>query len=109
MFRIELYCEDRNLSRVLVALTGLIANNPVVQPVINAAMQKGRIQSRTNGSLVELFDTWIKTKDLKKVGPIQIREFCRDIGRSEKAYSGTLIRLIKNKKLRRQGKEYVVL
>ena len=56
MFRIELFCEDKNLANALRALTGLAIGQPVVMPVINATTKGNTVVPGSRaGSLTELF------------------------------------------------------
>ena len=46
MFRIEAFCDDKNLPRVLHALMGLVHGQPAIQPVANAKVEKGKVRAK---------------------------------------------------------------
>lgn len=49
MFRMVFIVEDKNLSKVLHALQGLVLNMEPPQPVVNAAVQKGKVVQASSG------------------------------------------------------------
>jgi hypothetical protein len=104
MFRVEFFCEDKNLPRILRTLTGLIPTTPKIQPVANAESVDGRIKQKTNGSAIELFKTWATKHKLISVAPNQIREFAREHGYMESSYSLILKNLVIAKLVRKNPK-----
>lgn len=104
MFRIELFCEDKNLPRILRALTGLIPATPKIQPVANAEAVGGKIKQRINGGAVELFKDWAKKRKLTSVSASHMREFAVEHGYMEKSYSLILKNLVAAKLIRRDPK-----
>jgi hypothetical protein len=115
MFRVELFCEDKNLPRVLRALTGLVTTTPKIQPVANAEFTDGQIKQRTNGNAIELFKDWVRKRKIDTVSPTEIRQFAVEHGYMEKSYSLILKNLVLAKVVRRDPKKkgmhsrYVVL
>lgn len=101
MFRIEFFCEDKNLPRILRALTGLSVGQPRVQPVANAETTGEKIKQRTNGNAVDLFSEWIKKRKLTFITPTLAREFAVEHGYMEKSYSLILKNLVAAKLIRR--------
>jgi hypothetical protein len=102
MFRIEAFCDDKNLSRVLHALLGLVHGQPAIQPVANGKVVKGEVRAKINGNLPEMFAEYIKTNKLEAVRPADIRAFAIENGYAEKSYSLLLKRLIQAKFLRKK-------
>lgn len=90
MFRIECFCDDKNLARTMHALNGLVLNLNVA-PVVNAIKANGtKLQAQTDGDAVSLLAQWLKQHGLKEVDSKHLRQFQRDVGRSEGGYSYTL-------------------
>jgi hypothetical protein len=104
MFRVELFCEDKNLPRVLRALTGLVTTTPKIQPVANAESVGGKIKQRTNGNAVDLFKAWATKNKLNSVTPSQMRDFAREHGYMETSYSLILKNLVLAKLVRKNPK-----
>jgi hypothetical protein len=102
MFRIEAFCDDKNLPRVLHALTGLLLGTPKIQPVANAQASNGVIKAKVNGDLAALFEAHVKRHRLATVTPKQLKEFAVEHGYSEKSYSNILTRMIEAKHLRKK-------
>src|SRR5262245_51522187 len=103
MFRLEIFCEDKNLPRVLHSLTGLIADTPKIQPVANAKMTGGKIKAKVNGNLPELFKAFAKKNKLATVTPAELKTFAVEHGYAETSYSLFLARLVKEKILRKRS------
>lgn len=55
MFELRAFVEDKNLSRVMWALDGLVAGMPQVLPVRDAVVKEGKVQSIRDGSIREAF------------------------------------------------------
>jgi len=102
MFRIETFCEDKNLPRVLHALTGLVHGQPIVQPVANAKATKNGVQAKSNGELVQLFMEHIKSNKISTIFPKDMKEFVVRHGYSERSYPYFLKQMTKNKLLKRK-------
>lgn len=49
MFRVVFMVEDRNLHKVLHALTGLVVNMEPPQPVTNAVVKNGKVKEASSG------------------------------------------------------------
>jgi len=106
MFRIEAFCDDKNLPRVLHALMGLVHGQPAIQPVANAKVKKGEVRAKVNGNLPELFSVYIKKNKLEAVTPTNIKAFAVENGYAEGSYSLFLKNLIQAKVLRRNPKTH---
>jgi hypothetical protein len=102
MFRIEAFCDDKNLSRVLHALTGLVHGQPAIQPVANAKVVKGEVRAKVNGNLPELFSAHIKKNKLAAVTPADIKAFAVENGYAAGSYSLFLKKLVEAKFLRKK-------
>jgi hypothetical protein len=83
MFRIETFCEDKNLPRVLHALSGLVQGQPAIQPVANAKLVKGKVQARNNGQLLEMFAEHLKANKMTTVQPADVKAFAAKNGYAE--------------------------
>ena len=102
MFRIEAFCDDKNLPRVLHALAGLVHGQPAIQPVANAKVKNGVIRAKSSGDIVEMFAEHLKTNKISIVIPADIRAFAVKHGYAEKSYSFFLSKLIQAKLLKRK-------
>jgi hypothetical protein len=102
MFRIEAFCDDKNLSRVLHALMGLVHGQPAIQPVANGKVVKGEVRAKVNGNLIEMFAAHVKKKKLAAITPTDIKAFAVDHGYAEGSYSLFLSKLIQAKFLRKK-------
>jgi hypothetical protein len=104
MFRIECFCDDGKLAKVLWLLQGNVYNvHP--EPVVNAIVKNGRIQAKTR-NVLELFRTWIHETGLHEVTPTHVQEFSSTIGKSNKYYSYLLRNAVDVGLLQRIGAEY---
>jgi hypothetical protein len=104
MFRIETFCDDKNLPRVLHALTGLVLGVPKATPVANATKKSnGAVRAETSGDVTELFSAFVAKAHLREVNAASMKEFCRAHGYADASYSHVLGRLIKAKLLRKRG------
>jgi hypothetical protein len=103
MFRIEMFCDDKNLPRVLHQLAGLVLGTPKINPVANAGAKAGEVKSRTNGDLLALFSAHLKQRKLTAVMAADVREFARANGYREGSYSHILAKAIAAKLLRKRA------
>jgi hypothetical protein len=105
VFKIEILCDDKNLARVLRALTGLALGSPSVQPVVNAEQQKnGRVVAASAGDLVALLSAHLKRNRLTEVRAAQIKEFAVANGYAESSHQHILKTAVAHKLLRKKGK-----
>jgi len=88
MFRIECFCDDNKLAKLLLALSGL-AYNVTPTPVVNAKKTAGGVR-QVNGSSVEMLMKGIVKRKLKDVGASEAREICVENGYAEGGYSYAL-------------------
>ena len=88
MFRIECFCDDNKLARVLMSLSGL-AYNVTPTPVANAKKAGGKVR-QVNGSSVEMLMKGLVKRKLKDVGASEAREICVENGYAEGGYSYAL-------------------
>jgi hypothetical protein len=102
MFRIEAFCDDKMLPRVLHAMAGLILGQPKIQPVSNAHAKNGQVKANSNGDLLALFETHVKRHHLTTVTAKQMKAFAVEHGYSEKSYSHILSKMREAKHLRKK-------
>jgi hypothetical protein len=102
MFRIEVFCDDKNLPRILHALTGLAHGHPNIQPVVNAKVSKGQVRAKSNGQLLEMFTEHLKANKITIVAPTDIKAFAAKNGYAESSYAYFLKQLVKAKLLKRR-------
>jgi hypothetical protein len=88
MFRIECFCDDAKLGKVLMALNGL-AYDVSPTPVANAKIVAGKVR-QVNGSTLEVLMTGIAKRRLKEVRARDMREIFVEAGLREEAYSHAL-------------------
>jgi hypothetical protein len=102
MFRIEAFCEDKNLPRILHQLKGLVLGQPGIQPVSNAKAGKNGVKAKTSGDLMEMFEAHAKKHGLKEVAPKQLKTFAVEHGYAEGSYSAILSKMLAAKHLRKK-------
>lgn len=105
MFRVECFCEDKNLPKVLLAIAGVAVGQPTVQPVVNAVAKNGAIAAASSGDVVEMLVSWLKKTGKGKTGfrPVEVREFCQSVGRSEGSYTYVLNQAREAKAIKKAG------
>jgi hypothetical protein len=90
MFKIDCFCDDRNLARVHHALAGIVLDLKAV-PVVNAkAGRNGKVTAETNGGTLSLLAEWLKKEQATNVRASDIKAFATSHGKSEKSYSSIL-------------------
>jgi hypothetical protein len=102
MFRIEAFCDDKNLPRVLYALMGLVHGQPAIQPVANAKVTKGEVRAKSNGQLLEIFAEHLKTNKITTVRPADVKAFSVKHGYSEASSNYFIQQWVKAKLLKRK-------
>lgn len=111
MFRVVFMVEDRNLHKVLHALTGLVVNMEPPQPVTNAVVKNGKVKEVSSGATKKerffegvqaLKGSAITTDDLKKV--------MASVGGAPTSINGIMAQLFKRKIIKRKSMgHYTVL
>jgi hypothetical protein len=104
MFRIEMFCDDKNLPKVLHAITGIALGTPKITPVANAQHKNGELKAKTSGEVPAMFSAWVKKHHLKEVNASNMREFASEHGFSPTSYSHILSKVVKAKVVRKIGK-----
>jgi hypothetical protein len=99
-----MFCDDKNLHKVLTAVTGLALGVPKAVPVVNATHKNGELKAKSSGEAPDLFSAWAKKHHLVEVNASNVREFASANGYSPTSYSHLLTKLIKAKVLRKYGK-----
>ena len=89
MFKIEFYCDDKNLAAVLRAMAGKVMDLKTV-PVSNAVAANGSVKAVVRGDAVAQLAHWLKQKKLTVVNAADLRQFQSDAGRSPAGYSHLL-------------------
>lgn len=99
MFRIECFCDDNKLAKVLWLLRGHVYNL-TNEPIINAKKaSNGQVKPRVaSGELENLFIAYAKQHKLRSVKAAEMRAFMNHLGFAEGSYSFYLTKL-KNAKL----------
>jgi hypothetical protein len=107
MFRVECFCDDKKLAKVLWVLQSVGVYNVSSQPVVNAEKSKGKIRAKTTAAdKLEILRQLITQRDLKEIGPTEIKEVAQQAGINEKGYSNILRAAIKARMLSRVGKTF---
>jgi len=105
MFKVEFFCDDPKLPRILHALQGLILGQPAVQPVVNAQHKNGKITATTSGTMLEMFAQYLNKH--RVTGPLSVahvREFLGSHGFSENSATYLLQQAVSAGIVRRRGK-----
>jgi hypothetical protein len=94
MFRIECFCDDGKLAKVLWLLQGHVYNL-TNSPVINAKKTaNGAVKARIpNGEIAELFGDYVRKRKLQEVRAGDVRSFVTEIGYADTSYSHILTKL----------------
>jgi len=85
--RIEAFCDDKNVGKVLRLLAGMVYDVPKVTPVVNAKAKGSTLEPATNGRLLSLFSAWLKKSKLTEVTHADLKLFVVSVGRVESAYT----------------------
>jgi len=104
MFRIEIFCDDKNLARILQGLSGLILGQPNVQPVVNAKMANGHITAETSGDELEMWETHIRKHKITELSGTDAKEYFLTRGKSSTTYAYWLRQAVEAGILKRRGK-----
>jgi hypothetical protein len=91
MFRIECFCDDKKLARILWTLQTCGVYNLTSMPVINAQKRAGQVKAKVaSGNRLEMLRHWLTKRHMAEVRPQDIREFAEQHGLSVKSYSNIL-------------------
>lgn len=87
MFRIECFCEDKNLPNVLRALAGLVRGQPSVMPVVNivderVSAKNGALRAATSGKLVDMLAAHLRQTHKDYIAPKEIADWLQKHGKS---------------------------
>ena len=86
MFKVECFCEDKNLPAILIALAGKALDVKAV-PMTNAKAMNGQVTAVTGGDTQDQFRHWLHESKLTRVRSHDIKQFQTEIGRSPMGYS----------------------
>lgn len=104
MFRIECFCDDAKLPKVLWLLQGNVYNMTSM-PVVNANKKGNRVQAKS-GDILEMFANFLKEGKYKEITPAIAKEFGESIGRAKNYYSSLLKKAIDAGMLSRIGAQF---
>jgi hypothetical protein len=104
VFRVEFFVDDKKLGNALRALTGLAADNPTVQPVVNAMKTNGKVKAKGNGDAVSLFADYAKENKFKEFAARDLKAFCKHAGWAESSASYFAKKLVDAHVLKKMGK-----
>ena len=100
MFRIEAFCDDKNLPRVLHALMGLVHGQPAIQPVANGM----GIKSPPAGVLTGVFVKYAKANKMVKFAARDLADFVKQMGLAPASRGYMLKRLMADGIIKKSGK-----
>lgn len=105
MFRIEVFVDDKHVTKVLRAVAGVARGQPSVIPVANVADGKGKPKAATDGSLFTMFERYIRTRPPKTtLSPADVRQWLAAHGGSQGSVFYITSMAMKRRLLRRTGK-----
>jgi hypothetical protein len=104
MFRIEVFVEDKRLAEALRVLAGVARGQPSVMPVTNVAEGGGKIKAATNGTSIAMFEAHLRKSKATDLGPQDIRNWLKSIGRSPMSASSFASEAVKHHLIKRTGK-----
>lgn len=95
MFRIECFCDDAKLAKILWALTELGAYNVTNHPVADTKPNgtNGRYPRMPTDELLTGFIAYAKKHRLKTIRAPDVRAFVKSMGMNEDGYSNILDKL----------------
>jgi hypothetical protein len=104
MFRVEYFVEDKLLPKTLHVLTGLVRGPPVATPVANVQEKgKGAPKAASNGSLIEMFEKYIRSRKGMPLSPEEIRDWLKAHGKAPSSMTYVANMAIEHRLLRRTG------
>jgi len=114
MFRVEVFVDDKKLSQLLHALTGVVIGEPKVQPVVNGTVKKGKAVAANSGDPVELFRDYVRGHELTEIDASVMKAFAKFNGKSVNSYSHYIDKfkaagILKKKTKRGNGVVYSVV
>jgi len=104
MFRIECFCDDKSLAKVLWLLQGNVYNLKS-DPVVNAAKKAGRVVARSS-SVLEAFANYLHDKKITEVTPTIAKAFSNELGRAGNYYSNVIRKAVDAGMISRIGNDY---
>jgi hypothetical protein len=107
MFRIECFCDDKNLAKTLWALQTMGVYNLTSVPVVNAKKQGDKVKANVStGNRLDMLRRFIKKWNYTEMVPNDIRNFAEKHGLSVKSYSNILVAAQEAGILKRIGSEF---
>lgn len=107
MFRVECFCDDVKLHKVLRNLVGLAIGIPTAQPVDNAAKKNGRVVARGNGNISDMLLADLHSARANEIVPKQLKQWLEKHGKSPNSYCYVLRNLIEQGHVRKVVKKGV--
>lgn len=106
MFRIAFIVEDKNLPKVLHALQGLALNMEPPQPVVNAAVQKGKVVQASAGTAAweRVWDAVSKFPKGSTITSADIKECIVKVGSQVNSFS-YFVKVLKDNNVIANGKK----
>lgn len=102
--RIEFFCDERNVGKIMRMLAGLALESPKVVPVVNAEAKGGKVGAATNGELISLFTAYLKKHKLTTIKVSGVRDFLHTIGKAPTSAAYLLKKAQEYGLLRKAGK-----
>lgn len=103
MVRGELICDDKNMAKVLHAVTGLVHDIKWTSMANAKIGRNGQVVAKTPGDVASLFVDWNSKRKLHHINAADIKEFCREVGRQPSGYSSVIAALRKAGLLKKNG------
>lgn len=82
LFRLEGFVPDKHVAFVLRMLGGKVQHLHCA-PVTNAVHKNGKLTAETSGKAADMAMAWLKKRKMQRFTVADIRQFMREIGRSE--------------------------
>lgn len=95
MFRVEFFCEDKNLAGVMHTISGKAMNLNVV-PVANAVKRGGSVEAETSGDIVEIVAAWMKREKRTEITRQELKALCIAVGKSESYIQSAADKLVRS-------------
>jgi hypothetical protein len=104
VFRVEFFCEDKEVGEALRGLMGIALGIPKALPVTNAEITKtGRIKQQSGGNLPQMFVHYITSSKIDRITPAETRAWCKKQGTSPMSASYVLKNAVLMGALRKEG------
>jgi hypothetical protein len=100
MFRVEFFCDDKNVGIALRRLVGVAVGKPEATPVVNAENVNGAMtQITSSGSLSDQFTAYLRKAKMTEISIRDVREFIESTGAGSPSSAGHVLQSLRERKM----------